>query len=307
MNLKSLLFLAITGSLGTTGSAQNIIPLYPDSVPNSKPVIIEEKSDTDESGMIRISNITKPTIEVFLPPKEKANGTGVIIFPGGSYRMVSYTLEGTQLAQRFNEMGVTAFVVKYRLPSDEMMIDKETGPAMDAQRAIQWVRENVKQWGLNKDRIGIMGFSAGGHLASTVGTHFDKQFLPGRKKVNLRPDFMILGYPVISFADSIGHMGSRTNLLGPNPSPEKIKEYSNELHVTKRTPPTYLVHAEDDSTVKVQNMLLFATALQKNKVPFDFYLYEKGGHGFGINNKTSEVKWMDLVEVWMRKNGWLDK
>ena len=178
---------------------------------------------------------------------------------------------------------------------------------MDAQRAIQLVRENAKQYGIDKDRIGLMGFSAGGHLASTAGTHFNKQYIPGKKKTNLRPDFMILVYPVISFADSIANMGSRNNLLGENPSPEKIREYSNELHVTKKTPPTYLVHAEDDSGVKVQNMLLFATALQEHKVPFDFYLYEKGGHGFGVNNKTSDIKWMDLVEDWMKRSGWLSK
>lgn len=307
MSLKRLLYLALAGTWSATGYAQTVIPLYADSVPNSKPAAIEEKSNTDQNGLVRISNVTQPTLTVFLPPKEKATGTGVIICPGGSYALLSYTLEGTQVAEQLNEMGVAAFVLKYRLPNDSIMIKKEIGPIMDAQRAIQIVRENARQWGINKDRVGIMGFSAGGHLASTAGTHFNKQYLPGRKRTSLRPDFMVLVYPVISFADSIGHRGSRTNLLGANPSPEKIKEYSNELNVTKRTPPTFLIHAEDDQTVKVQNMLLFATALQEKKVPFDFYLYEKGGHGYGLNNKTSEVKWMDFVKDWLRRNGWLDK
>jgi dipeptidyl aminopeptidase/acylaminoacyl peptidase len=144
-------------------------------------------------------------------------------------------------------------------------------------------------------------------VASTAGTHFEHHYIDVKKKVNLRPDFMILAYPVISFADSLAHMGSRDNLVGKNPSAADIQEYSNELHVTKKTPPTYLVHAEDDNGVKVQNTLLFGEALQQNKVSFDFYLYEHGGHGFGLVNSTSNIKWMDLVQEWMMKNGWLGK
>lgn len=304
--MKKLLTLSVTLiCFALIPCAQTVIPLYPDSIPNSKPVPDEEKPDTGASGNIMIGNISRPTLTVFLPPKEKANGTAVIVIPGGGYRMVAIKHEGYDVAKRFNEMGVTAFVLKYRLPSDVTMVNKEIGPIQDAQRAIQIVRERVKEWGIDKDRVGVIGFSAGGHLASTAGTHFNHAYIHVGRKVNLRPDFMILAYPVISFADSICHMGSRDNLIGKTPSPEKIKEYSNELQVTKKTPPTYLVHAENDSTVKVQNMLLFATALQKNKVPFDFYLYEKGGHGFGLNNKTSEVKWMDLVQEWMMKNGWV--
>jgi len=304
--MKKLLALSVTLTCSALIScAQTVIPLYPDSIPNSKPVPDEEKSDTSTSGRIMMSKISRPTLTVYLPPKEKANGAAVIVIPGGGYRMVAAVHEGSEVAKRFNEMGVTAFVLKYRLPSDVTMVNKEIGPVQDAQRAIQLVRERAKEWEIDKSRVGILGFSAGGHLASTAGTHFNHAYIDAGKKVNLRPDFMILVYPVISFADSICHMGSRDNLIGKDPSPEKKEEYSNELQVTKKTPPTYLVHAEDDSTVKVQNMLLFATALQKNKVPFDFYLYEKGGHGFGLINHTSEVKWMDLVQEWMGKSGWL--
>ncbi len=304
--MKKLLSLSVTLiCFALITCAQTVMPLYPDSVPNSKPVPDEEKADTGTSGRIMISKISRPTLTVYLPPKEKANGAAVIVIPGGGYRAVAAVHEGSEVAKRFNDMGVTAFVLKYRLPSDETMVNKEIGPVQDAQRAIQLVRERAKEWGIDKNRVGIIGFSAGGHLASTAGTHFNHAYIDAGKKANLRPDFMILVYPVISFADSICHMGSRDNLIGKDPSPEKKKEYSNELQVTKKTPPTYLVHAEDDSTVKVQNMLLFATALQKNKVPFDFYLYEKGGHGFGLINKTSEVKWMDLVQEWMTKGGWL--
>jgi acetyl esterase/lipase len=304
--MKKLLSLSVTLiCFALITCAQSVIPLYPDSIPNSKPVPDEEKSDTSTSGRIMISKISRPTLTVYLSPKEKANGSAVIVIPGGGYQKVAAVHEGSEVANRFNDMGVTAFVLKYRLPSDVTMANKEIGPIQDAQRAIQLVRDRAKEWGIDKSRVGIIGFSAGGHLASTAGTHFNHAYIDAGKKTNLRPDFMILVYPVISFADSICHMGSRDNLIGKNPSPEKKEEYSNELQVTKKTPPTYLVHAEDDSTVKVQNMLLFATALQKNKVPFDFYLYEKGGHGFGLINKTSEVKWMDLVQEWMTKSGWI--
>jgi acetyl esterase/lipase len=306
--MKKLLSLSVTLiCFALITCAQTVMPLYPDSIPNSKPVPDEEKADTNASGRIMISKISRPTLTVYLPPKEKANGAAVIVIPGGGYRMVAAVHEGSEVAQRFNDMGVTAFVLKYRLPSDVTMVNKEIGPVQDAQRAIQLVRERAKEWGIDKNRVGIIGFSAGGHLASTAGTHFNHAYIDAGKKANLRPDFMILVYPVISFADSICHMGSRDNLIGKDPSPEKKEAYSNELQVTKKTPPTYLVHAEDDSTVKVQNMLLFATALQKNKVPFDFYLYEKGGHGFGLTNKTSEVKWMDLVQEWMGKSGFLNQ
>lgn len=307
MNLKRLFYLAMASSCSATGFSQTVIPLYADSVPGSKPASIKERSDTDANGSIRIYDVTEPTLTIYQPPKEKATGAAVIICPGGGYKYVSFTLEGIAPAERLVQMGVTAFILKYRLPNDEIMVNKEVGPVMDLQRAIQLVRENAKQWGIDKNRVGIMGFSAGGHLASTAGTHFNKQYIARKKRISLRPDFMILVYPVISFADSIAHIGSRTRLIGAEPTPENIGEYSNELHVNKRTPPTYLVHAEDDRTVKVQNMLLFATALQEHKVPFDFYLYEKGGHGFGVNNKTSEVKWMDLLEDWLRRNRWLEK
>jgi acetyl esterase/lipase len=303
--MKKLLTLSVTLTCFVLITcAQTVFPLYPDSIPNSRSVADEEQSETDQHGILRISKVSRPTLTAYLPAKEKANGTAVIVVPGGGYRILAASHEGSDVAKRFNEMGVAAFVLKYRLPNNVTMVNKEIGPVQDAQRAIQMVREKAKEWGIDKDRVGIIGFSAGGHLASTAGTHFNHAYINVGRKVNLRPDFMILVYPVISFADSITHMGSRDNLLGKDPSPERKTAFSNELQVNKKTPPTYLVHAEDDKTVKVQNMLLFATALQKNKVPFDFYLYEKGGHGFGMNNSTSDVKWMDLVQEWMVKNDW---
>jgi len=231
----------------------------------------------------------------------------VIIYPGGGYAIVAGGHEGYDVAKRFNEMGVAAFVVKYRIPDTSTMISKETGPLQDAQRAIQIVRENARVWGIDPHRIGIAGFSAGGHLAATAGTHFEKDYISNPRHTSLRPDFMILVYPVISFTDSIGHIGSRDNLIGVNPTDAKIREYSNELKVTKKTPPSFLVHAKDDDEVNLKNSLMFAKALAKNGVKSQVYLYEKGGHGFGLNNPTSEIKWMDKIESWMKTNGWLSK
>lgn len=197
-------------------------------------------------------------------------------------------------------MGVAAFVLKYRIPNVQTMVNKSIGPLQDAQRAIQVVRENAKQYGIDKNRIGIMGFSAGGHLASTAGTHFQKAYIDNSKKTNLRPDFMVLVYPVTTFSGAITHSGSSNQLLGKDADAALIKDFSNDLQVSAKTPPTFLVHAKDDP-VKVENSIVFAEALEKHNVPVEMYLYEKGGHGYGMYNKSSEVKWMDLVEEWMKK------
>jgi acetyl esterase/lipase len=303
--MKKILFLLLALPAMAKLSAQEIIPLYGKEIPNSKPIVNREKSETGKDGILRISKVSEPTLIVFLPPKEKANGTAVVICPGGGYGILAASHEGTDVAKVFNEWGVTAFVLKYRLPDDSIMKQKEIGPLQDAQRAIQLVRLDAKKWGISTNKIGIMGFSAGGHLASTAGTHFNNAVIKNIKNTSLRPDFMILLYPVISFTDSLAHMGSRTNLIGKNPTREKINYYSNELQVTKQTPPTFLVHAKDDGAVKVANSIAFYDALQKNGVPSEIHLYEKGGHGFGMNNKTSEDKWMDWLQVWMKKTGLL--
>lgn len=291
----------IMASLHTKVSGQEVTPLYDKKIPGSKDVTDNEKSETGTDSILRISKVTKPTLTAYLPAKQNKAGTAVIICPGGGYTILAAGHEGADVAKRFNEMGIAAFVLKYRIPDDSAMTNKETAPLQDAQRAIQLVRKGAKKWNINPDKIGIMGFSAGGHLASTAGTHFQTSYIDNSENTSLRPDFMILVYPVISFSDSIGHTGSRDNLLGKNPSPEKIKEYSNEMQVTSKTPPAFLVHAKDDDVVNVKNTLYFAEALKKNNVPVEVYLYEKGGHGFGMNNRTSNIKWMDNVEQWMKK------
>jgi len=290
------------------GMTQETIPLYPDSIPNSKPGPNKEKSEiSPEDHILIISDVSIPTMTIFLPAKNLANGAAVIIYPGGGYHIVAAGHEGYDVAKEFNKQGIAAFVVKYRIPSDETMIRKEIGPLQDAQRAIELVRQNAKKWNIDSRRVGIMGFSAGGHLASTAGTHYEHEYISNKNHINLRPDFMILVYPVISFTDSIGHMGSRDNLLGKSPTPEKIIEYSNDLQVNTKTPPTYLVHAKDDDAVPVQNSIHFYEALRKNNVKAEIFLYDHGGHGFGLNNPTSQVKWIDLVIQWMKNSGWLSK
>jgi len=275
------------------------MPLYPDSVPNTKPAPANyvEKRDKDWVTLVSV-----PTITPYLPPAGTANGTAIIIFPGGSYIGLSMANEGSEVARAFNKFGVTAFVVKYRLPSDAIMVDKTIGPLQDAQQAVLLVRKNAVQWGLNAAKIGIIGFSAGGHLASTAATHFDKVVINDKENISVRPDFVMLLYPVVSFGP-FGHAYSRENLVGKTPTATQIELYSNEKQVTPNTPPTFLVHAGDDGTVPVQNSLLFYDALLKNKVKAEMHIFQAGGHGFGLNNPKSKDKWIDWAQDWLRLNG----
>lgn len=303
--LKSVLIISVLFMIYHSLSAQTTIPLFKE-VPNSKPAAnYKEKADTGADGVIRISKVSVPEITIFQPEKSLEKNTAVIICPGGGYSILAYNLEGTTVAKILNGWGVTAIVLKYRLPSDEIMKDKSVGPIEDAQRAIQYVRENATQLNINPQKIGIMGFSAGGHLASTASTHFDKDYISNPKHISLRPDFSILGYPVISFSDSIGHLGSRENLIGKNPSPQLIRNFSNELQVTKNTPPTFLVLAGDDKGVNPANSIQYYEALLKNHVPAELHIYQNGGHGFGTHLLEGKDNWMDVLKVWMEHNGFI--
>jgi acetyl esterase/lipase len=283
-----------------------VLPLYSGTIPNSKPSQLQETSVTENGGP-RVATVIQPTLTVFLPPRDKANGTSVIICPGGGYARLAIGHEGYDVAKRLNEMGVAAFVLKYRLPNDQTQPDKSIAPLLDAQQALRLVREQAPKYGLNPERIGLMGFSAGGHLASTAGTHFAKPVGDNPGATSVRPAFLILMYPVISFSDSLMHKGSRDNLLGQTAAPDQIKLYSNELQVSAQTPPTFLVHAEDDKTVPVQNSIVFYQALRRHNVPAEMHLYPQGGHGFGMNNKTTKDQWTERLQNWMDANGWLTK
>jgi acetyl esterase/lipase len=284
--------------------AQTVIPLYPGKIPNSKPdKNLVEKSEINKDGLLIISNVTVPTLTVYL--SAKSNGTAIIIYPGGGYSVLAAGHEGSDVAKAFNKIGITAFVVKYRLPDDRIMITPEIGPLQDAQRAVQLVRERSEEFKINPDKIGIIGFSAGGHLASSVGTKFLTSAIDNPAKINLRPDFMILLYPVISTDTTISHKGSFANLLGEKPSAEELLEYSSEKNVTDQTPPTFLVHASDDSGVNPKNSIVFCEALLNHHVNCELHIYQGGGHGFGLKNATTKDLWMDRLGNWLRMNGWL--
>jgi acetyl esterase/lipase len=275
------------------------IPLYPNGVPNSKPTPATYVED-DSNG--HANKVTIPTLQPFFPEKGKANGTAVIVCPGGGYSGLSMDKEGKMVAAEFNKIGVTAFVLKYRLPSDLIMVDKTIGPLQDAQRAIQMVREQATEWGIDPVKVGIIGFSAGGHLASTAGTHFDKVVIDNKNNVSVRPDFMLLLYPVITFGEK-AHRGSQVNLTGKDAPQNLIDLYSNQKQVTPNTPPTFLVQAEDDKTVPVENSLMFYEALLANKVKAEMHLYQAGGHGFGLNNTTTTDKWFERCAAFLKQNG----
>jgi acetyl esterase/lipase len=285
--------------ISSAGLAQSVeeMPLYAGLVPGSKQSVVKEQI-VFANGTVRISSVVTPTLTKYTPLKP--NGISVIICPGGGYGRLAIDHEGVEVAKAFNEKGVTAFVLKYRLPNDTIMEDKANGPLQDAQQAIRTVRKQAAAWGLHPAKIGILGFSAGGHLAATAATHFDFLADPVLKDTtSVRPDFSVLIYPVISFDDSITHKGSKNNLIGKNPSTELTAYFSNELKVTKRSPPAFLVHAGDDGTVPVENSIRYYRACIKNNVPAEMHLYPKGGHGFGMHNKTTSDKWFDRLINWM--------
>jgi len=299
------LSLAVVLATSINIHAQTVIPLYKGKVPNSIKHSEQEVKNVNDAGQIRYSKVTQPTLEIHLPEAGKANGTAIVIIPGGGYGIVSYTNEGTDIAREFNKMGIAAFILKYRLPSDKIMADKTIGPLQDAQQAIKTVRVRAKEWGVDTAKVGIIGFSAGGHLASTAGTHFTKSVIDNKEKINLRPDFMILMYPVISLTEELMHKGSRDNLIGSNPSIQLTSLYSNNTQVTEKTPPTILIHAGDDKTVKVENSLRFYESLLKCGVPAEMHIYPKGGHGFGVNNRTTPDKWTERVENWLKSGNFI--
>lgn len=291
-------------SFSATVKAQEVINLYPGSVPGAKATpanYVESTTNTD--GIVRVSKVSVPTLTVFLPAKDKATGAAVIICPGGGYGILAISHEGYDVAKRFNEIGVTAFVLKYRLPSGEIMTDPSFGPLQDAQQAIYVLRSDAKKWGIDPARIGIMGFSAGGHLASSLAVHYGDSKIKN-DKISLRPDFSVLIYPVITFGPDT-HVGSQKNLLGQTPSEEELKYFSNERWVTSATPPTFMVHANDDKAVPVNNSISFDLALVKAKVKAELHVYQAGGHGFGLNNKTTTQDWFKVLDGWMRQNKFL--
>jgi acetyl esterase/lipase len=272
--------------------------LYPESVPNSKPVPVDYAEKNDKGWVTKVS---EPTLTPFFPEQNRATGTAVIVIPGGGYAGIAINHEGIEVAKKLAAAGITAFVLKYRLPSDLIMVDRSIGPLQDAQRAIQMVRERAEEWKINPNKVGIIGFSAGGHLASTLGTHYEKALIDNKANVSLRPDFMALIYPVITMAQYT-HQGSKQNLIGPSAAQEQVLLYSNEKQVNQNTPTTFLLHAQDDKVVPVQNSLRIYEAIVNAGGKAEMHLYQAGGHGFGLNNKTTPDQWFDRCINWLKAN-----
>jgi len=245
----------------------------------------------------------KPSLTIYLPRPEAATGAGVVICPGGAYGHLSMDKEGAQIAEWLNARGVAGFVLKYRLgPRYHHPI--ELG---DAQRALRLVRAHAAEFRVSGDRIGVWGFSAGGHLASTLATHFDAGEATAPDpidRLSCRPDFVILAYPVVTLLDPYTHKGSRTNLLGENPDPALVASLSNETQVTARTPPTFLFHTDADRTVPAENSVQFYLALRKAGVPAELHIYQPGGHGVGLAQKDPILStWPDRLAVWLKAQG----
>lgn len=282
-------------------SAQDFIPLWPEGkMPNSKGMTLDHIEERE-----RITQVSIPKILTFFPPKEEQNGSSVLIMPSGGYQKLTYNLGGIQLAKWFNTMGVTAFVLIYRLPNSPDLISRENGPIQDAQRALKIIRFNAEKWNLDKNKIGVFGSSAGGHLASTIGTH-SSDFSKINDVVDacsFSPNFMILVSPVISLGEYT-HKGSLENFLGNNPGQEKIREYSNQFHVTVNTPPTILIHAQNDPVVNPMNSILFYEAMLKSGIKGSLHVFPKGKHNIGIYNDSQLTdQWKNICLNWLKEAG----
>lgn len=299
---NTIFLISFFGLCNSLNAQNQIIPLWnkiPDEIHS---VDYKEKEIKENSVVQSTSLVTNPTLSVFLPSIQKPNQTAVIIFPGGGYSHLAIDKEGTKVALWLNSLGISAFVLKYRLPSDLIMKNKNIGPLQDAQEAIRYVRSNAAKWNIDPNKIGTIGFSAGGHLASTLATHYtDKTYNPS-SEISARPDFSLLIYPVISMQNEITHKGSQINLLGNNPSQDLIDSYSNEKKVTAQTPPTFLVHATDDTAVIPENSINYYLALKKNGVSCEMHLYENGGHGFGLGVNDTSKNWTKDCEEWLKSH-----
>jgi len=301
--MKTLLVFTGILLLSTLSMAQNsILPLWEGEPPNYTET--GEVTIWDTSDIVRVRNVQKPDIAVFLPSKKNATGEAVVICPGGGYQILAYDWEGSDIARWLNSEGIAAFVLKYRLPGARSNIIPYKSPLMDAQRAMRMVRYNAGRWNVDPTKVGIMGFSAGGHLASTLSTHFDAGDPSSSDPVeqqSCRPDYSILMYPVISFSKEYTHKGSRESLLGSDPDPDLIQLFSNELQVTSETPPAILIHSEDDKSVPVENSLAYYRALRENEVTSEMHIYPYGGHGYSLAIGQGHLStWPDRVLEWIR-------
>ncbi len=297
---KTIFGLLMTALVAVSYADSAAIPLWPEGVPGAKPGLGAERWFDGHTA-----NVSEPTLTVFAPAVDKPNGTAVIICPGGGYVNLSVEREGVQYANWLGTLGVTSFVLKYRLAEFG-----HPAPLQDVLRAVRLVRSRAAEFKINPARIGVMGSSAGGHLAASAGTLFDH---PAGKTgapldvTSARPDFLILMYPVITMDDPAVHAGSRKALLGASPTPELLKLMSLEKQVTAATPPTLLIHTQADKSVPVENSILFFQALTREHVPAEMYLFEQGAHGMGMKAGLGTAsEWPRRAEEWLRNRGLLD-
>ena len=286
--------------------AQQIVPLWPEGVPDCA-IESAYKEEMDENIGLKTLSVQDPTLEIYLPAAYRANGAAVLICPGGGYYLQAYDWEGTEFAKWFNQQGIAAFVLKYRLPYWTKPPCSEHVALDDASQAMRMIRANAEAYNIDPDRLGVMGFSAGGHLASTLSTHYDGGDSKASNPIaqqSSRPDFSILVYAVISGDTSIYHGGSFKNLLGPDASPEKVAYYSNDQQITKDTPPAILIHAADDGAVPYQNSIRYFHALQTHGVKSALHIYSEGEHGFALAEDRPHLSgWIELVGGWMEEQG----
>lgn len=277
--------------------AQEFIPLWTkNKMPNSKGIVVKDSINNE-----RVMQVGTPGIHAFFTSKQENKGVAVLIIPGGGYHHLSYNISGFQLAKWFNTIGINAFVLTHRLPISPDLKEREKAPLQDAERAMRIIRKNAVSWGIDANKIGTMGCSAGGHLAASLGTIKDDFSAIGDEydSCSFQPNFMILISPVIDMG-ALGHKASAENLLGPNPSAELLKKYSLQFQVSDNTPPTFIAHAFNDKTVSPKNSLLFYDALLTNKIPSSLHIFNQGGHSIALrNNPGSTNLWTSLCEQWL--------
>ena len=294
--MKQIVFLLIFFmSASAVFSQDKVLKVWPNGAPNDNGM----KEPEEKYDGVRVRNVSEAEMYVYLPEKDNNTGAAVLICPGGGYWIEAMDHEGFDMARFFREKGIAGIVLKYRLPygHDEV-------PSSDARQAMRIIRANAVEWGIDPEKVGIAGSSAGGHLASTAGTVFDKGNPDSNdqiEKMSCRPDFMLLLYPVITMDEEFTHMGSRENLIGKGHNKELIRKYSNELNVNDETPPTFLILADDDGAVPPRNSIEFYSALKRFNVPAEMHIFQKGGHGFGIRQEGIPANnWPNLFIDWLK-------
>ncbi len=307
MNKLQLLLFSVIFVVAAAFPQTKIIQVWKGIIPGA----IENSAYTEdtlrlEKNQIRIYRVVTPTLAIYEAPAETASGAAIIIAPGGGYTRLAMDNEGSATATWLNGLGITAIVLKYRLPNDSIMEKKEFGPLQDAQEAMRVIRRSAGELHLDPHKIGIMGFSAGGHLAASLSTHYADSVYAS-DPVSARPDFTVLGYPVITMDEHIAHSGSRQRLLGKSPSEKMITYFSCEKNVSHNTPPTLVFQAGDDQSVSVMNSILYYEALRKSNVPAELHLFQSGGHGFGLGKGGTEAGWTDICKRWLAARGFISK